>query len=313
LPPGTPIRECDWLPAVQQRYGGPVEVVGNHRMGGGYVSAEVRRINMIAAGAPTSVVLKRGTSTEIAALRALAQVPGIPGPELIAAGGLDTEAPWLLTPYYPGLPPSAGHAVPEQVYDTLARVHARYLGRPPAGLPRVNATFWRRLCLQVALPSVEAAAVTPHDGFEAARLALPRWAQDARMFAALRLLPATLVHGDMHLGNIVVAGAGGDQATIIDWGNARIAPGGLDLAVLSEQGADGHEYYRSRVAELASSGAGQGLAEVERYWAVAMGYVQYLGFAADCVGGDRVGEMVERAARAFALLGRELDRLGVSA
>jgi aminoglycoside phosphotransferase (APT) family kinase protein len=299
--------ELDWLTAVEQRYGGPVRVVESRPLGGGYVSADVRRIELDVHGAALAVVLKRTTCREVTALRALAAVPGLGGPELIAAGGDGSAAPWVLMPYYPGLPPAGERLIPSQVYDTLAQVHAWHLRRPPRGLTRVDAAFWRRLCVQVALPAVEAAArAGAHNGYEAARALLPSWAEDARMAAALRLLPVTLVHGDMHRGNILTAAG---QTTVIDWGNARIAPGGLDVAVLGEQGGTGEDHYRRRLAELTGRVTPPELVEVERHWAVATGYTQYLAFAAEHLGGDRVGVMVERAARAFTLLGTALARL----
>jgi thiamine kinase-like enzyme len=128
------------------------------------------------------------------------------------------------------------------------------------------------------------------------------WSSDGRMLAALSVLPATLAHGDLHRGNILECPGG---AVIIDWGGARIAPGGLDLAVLAEQGGVDHDRYHRRLAELSGRPVVPTLVEVEQQWALATGYVQYLGFAADYLGADRVGVMVERAAHAF-------DRLGVA-
>jgi thiamine kinase-like enzyme len=42
-------------------------------------------------------------------------------------------------------------------------------------------------------------------------------------------LPRTLLHGDVHPGNVLVHA---DQATLIDWGGSRIGPAALDLANL---------------------------------------------------------------------------------
>ncbi|HTK66516.1 MAG TPA: phosphotransferase [Pseudonocardia sp.] len=341
--------EPPWLEAVERRYGGPVSVVGNRPMSGGYVSSEVRRYELECAGRPVSVVWKRTTAREVAALRAVDAVPGIGGPRLLAHGELAEEsASWVLMPHHAGTPLVDGQPVPDAAYEILARVHARYLGEQVPGLPVVDAAFWRRLCLDVALPAVRGAARRSASGGVASGAVAPGvasggvapgvasggvasgddpgrsdpperdqklygeaeerllvWSSDDRMLSALSLLPATLAHGDLHRGNIV-EGPGG--AVIIDWGGARIAPGGLDLAVLAEQGGVDHTRYHRRLAELSGREPTPEMVEVEKQWALAMGYVQYLGFAADCYGADRVGVMVDRAARAFDQLGAALSR-----
>jgi thiamine kinase-like enzyme len=42
-------------------------------------------------------------------------------------------------------------------------------------------------------------------------------------------LPTTLLHGDVHPGNIILRETDG-RAVLIDWGNARTGPAGVDLA-----------------------------------------------------------------------------------
>jgi hypothetical protein len=218
-------------------------------------------------------------------------------------------------PHHPGMPSVDGQPVPDAAYEILARVHARYLGLQVPGLPVVDAGFWRWLCLDVALPAIRGAAARSAGAHSAdaawevyggAGARLLEWSSDIRMLTALSVLPATLAHGDLHRGNIL---EGPDGAVIIDWGGARIAPGGLDLAVLAEQGGVDHDRYRRRLASLTGKPVDAALVEVEQQWALAMGYVQYLGFAADCLGADRVGVMVERATRALERLGPALARL----
>jgi hypothetical protein len=331
-----------WSAAVAGYFGAPVRVLGSRPQSGGYVACEVWLVELDPPGGPRSVVWKRTTSREVAALRAVAAVPGVPGSLLLADSGdaeqpgaeqpgaerPDAEQPWVLMRHHPGTPLVAGEPVPDQVYEVLARVHGWYLGRPPPGLPVVDPAFWRRLCLDVALPAVRgAAARAPHPAYPRAAEALLAWAGDERMRAALTALPATLAHGDLHRGNILsaagaagsVAGAAGSaEAVVIDWGNARIAPGGLDLAVLAEQGGVDEDRYHRRLAELTARPVGTELtglpvsAELrvaEREWARATGYVQYLGFAADHLGPDRVGEMIGLAGDAFDRLGPALNRL----
>jgi aminoglycoside phosphotransferase (APT) family kinase protein len=165
----------------------------------------------------------------------------------------------------------------------------------------------------VALPAVRGAAARSVDAagsaaevYSNAESKLLAWSSDERMLTALTVLPPTLAHGDLHRGNIL---EGSDGAVIIDWGGARIAPGGLDLAVLAEQGGVDHDRYHVRLAELTGRPFMPALAEIERQWALAMGYVQYLGFAADHLGAERVGVMVDHAAQAFDRLGPALAHL----
>jgi hypothetical protein len=339
--------EPPWFEAAQRRYGRPLTVVGSRALGGGYVSDHVRLYELVAAGKPISVVWKRTTAREVAALRALDEVPGIGGPWLLAHGGsgsgvsgsagsgsagsgsgvsgqpgnggcgsgVSAHRAWVLMPHHAGTPLVDGQPVPDAAYEVLARVHARYLGEAVPGLPVVDSAFWRRLCLDVALPAVRGAAARPADSadtagstevYRDAEARLLAWSSDERMFTALSVLPATLAHGDLHRGNIL---AGPDDAVIIDWGGARIAPGGLDLAVLAEQGGVDHDRYHRRLAELSGRPVAPTLVEIEQQWALAMGYVQYLGFAADHLGADRVGVMVDRAARAFDQLGSSLAHI----
>jgi hypothetical protein len=78
---------------------------------------------------------------------------------LLAHGELvEASASWVLMPHHAGTPLVDGQPVPDGAYEILARVHARYLGEQVPGLPVVDAAFWRRLCLDVALPAVRGAA-----------------------------------------------------------------------------------------------------------------------------------------------------------
>jgi Phosphotransferase enzyme family len=331
-------------------------------LNGGYASKDVRLYELVVAGRPMSVVWKRTVAREVAALRAVDQVPGVGGPWLLAHGGFGPDGgaggrgdtggaggpggggsagggggaggsagAWVLMPHHAGTSLTDGQPVPDAAYEILARVHAHHRGGTVPGVPVVDAAFWRRLCLHGALPAVRRAAVrgvgsagsaepersadagpagSVLELFRAAEARLLEWSSDERMLTALSVLPATLAHGDLHRGNIL---EGADGAVIIDWGGARIAPGGLDLAVLAEQGGVDHDRYRRRLAELTGRPVAPALVEVEQHWALAMGYVQYLGFAADCLGPDRVGVMIDRAARAFTQLGVALTHLQRSA
>jgi phosphotransferase family enzyme len=271
-----------------------VTVTAREPLAGGYVSAVVERIELDAGGRPTAVVLKRTRASEVAAMRALAVVPGVERPRLLAAGR-DQHGAWLVLPFYAGPALDAGE-VPTEVWGVLGRVHAHWHRRRPRGVPVVDARWWWGMVTGHTLPAVRGA----RDRTGHVRLAeivdlLDAWSTDARLRAALALLPRTLTHGDAHRGNVLLAAGG---AVLIDWGNARVAPAGLDVATLAAQGAPAPAAYVETVPDA--------LRDVERLWAQVQVHVQYLGFAADHLGTARVVEMVETAARALDALGPAL-------
>jgi hypothetical protein len=276
--------DAPWLAAVGRALGGTARVLARTPLAGGYVSASVERIDLDVDGRAIAVVRKRASPVEIAAMRAVAVVPGVDRPRLLAAAG-----DWIVLPFYdgPGLGPNAD--VPVEVWAVLGRVHVHWRGKRPRGVPVVDAAWWRRMIAEHTLPAVRGAHARTGDALfaEVAGL-LEQWSTDPRLEVALALLPRTLCHGDAHRGNVLLAP---DGAVLVDWGNARVAPAGLDLATMRAQGAEPPGW-----AELS---------EVERCWAQVQVHVQYMGFAADHLGAARVAEMAETAARA-------LDQLGLA-
>ncbi len=290
-----PPPDAVWLDAVARWVGAPVVVTARAPLAGGYVSAAVERVELDAGGRPVAVVLKRARPSEVAAMRALAVVPGVDRPRLLATGR-DRHGSWLVLPFYPG-PPLEGGEVPTAVWEMLGRVHVHWHRRRPRGVPVVDARWWWGMVTGHTLPAVRGARDRTGDPrlAEIADL-LMAWSTDARLRTALALLPRTLTHGDAHHGNVLLAP---DGAVLIDWGNARVAPAGLDVATLAAQGAPAPPAYTAPALSPA-------LREVERHWAQVQVHVQYLGFAADHLGTARVVEMVETATRALDALGPAL-------
>ncbi|MBW0108363.1 aminoglycoside phosphotransferase family protein [Pseudonocardia sp. KRD-182] len=285
--------DAAWLPAAARALGGSAAVVARTPLAGGYVAASVERVDLDVDGRPVPVVLKAASPVEVAAMRAVAVVrPVAPGPGLLAAG-----EGWIVVPFVDGTPPAEGEPVPDAAWEALARVHAHWWRRRPRGIPLVDAAHWRGLCDRTLVAVRGAAARTGDPAFTEVADALTAWRTDPRVGGALAGLPRTLVHGDAHRGN-VLGGA------LIDWGNARVAPAGVDVLTLAGTfGAPAPQAYTALFDALRPGARPPGVAEVERAWADVHVHVHYLGFAADHLGVERVGEMAAVAERGLTILG----------
>lgn len=281
----------DWLAAVARRLGGAggidAEIVGRTPLAGGYVAARVERVDLRIGDRSVSVVVKPADPVEVAAMRAVAVVEGVVAPRILHPD------PLVLT-WIDGEPAAEGDPVPAEVWRTLARVHRHWFRKRARGVPAVDAAWWAALCERTLVALRGGARRTGGAEYERAAGLVAEWAADPRIRAALTLLPRTLCHGDPHRGNLL-------GTALIDWGNARMAPAGLDLAVLEAQGRSDDAAYRAEAPALPGP-----LAAVEREWARTHVHVQYLGFAADHLGAARVAEMVETAAGSLSRLGPAL-------
>lgn len=297
-----------WLAVLGRRTRTSPAVTGREPLAGGYVSAQVQRVDLDDG---RSVVLKAARPEEIAALRAVAVVTGVDRPRMLASG-----RDWLVQTHHPGPPAPAGGPAPDQVWTALARVHAHWRRNRPRGVPVVDPQWWRRLCTTV-LAALDGAAARTGDGAYADAAASVRgWAGDERVGRALGVLPRTLCHGDAHRGNVLLDPAG---PVLIDWGNARIAPAGLDVAVLRAPDPSGPADAAAHPVPAAYTdtlAAGLGRADppalvtAEREWGTFQAHLQYLGFAADHQGPDRVRGMTAVADAALDRLGPALPALG---
>ncbi|MBW0115521.1 phosphotransferase [Pseudonocardia abyssalis] len=279
--------DAAWLPAAARALGGAPVVLDRTPLSGGYVAASVERLDLDVAGRTVPVVLKTASPVEVAAMRAV-NVVGADAAVLAAGDG------WLLVPFVDGAPPADGEPAPDGVWASLARIHAHWWRKRPRGVPVVDAAYWRSLCDRTLVAVRGAAARTGDPAFGEVADALASWRDDPRMAAALAVLPRTLVHGDAHRGNVL-------GATLIDWGNARVAPAAVDVLTLS--GVPGAV---APAAYTAGFDAPPEFADVERAWADVHVHVHYLGFAADHLGAARVTEMAGIAARGLDALGPAL-------
>lgn len=274
-----------------------MHVLERRPLAGGYVAASVERVALDVDGRVQTVVHKRCGPVEVAAMRALAVVGEVPRSQALAIG-----PDWIVLPFVDGRALDETDPFPDAVWETLARVHAHWWGKRPRGLPVVDAAWWWRLVDRTLVAVRGGVDRTGGSAYRQAEAALLTWRDDEWIAGALALLPRTLTHSDPHRGNVLVDDAG---PVLIDWGNARVAPAGVDVAVPVAQVPGPVDAYEREFARL--TGADR-LRAVEEPWARLHVHVQYLGFAADHLGGERVAEMVGEAARARADLAATLRR-----
>lgn len=145
---------------------------------------------------------------------------GIRDPQLIRSGR-DDRGDWIVLPFYDGDPAPSETAIPDNVPESLAAVHAQYLNcDPPAAVPSHDADWWRASCRQHRLRQLG------HPSLQPVVDAVASWANHSAILAALTELPRTLLHGDVHRNNVLVDGHAGH---LIDWGGAAYGLPHVDL------------------------------------------------------------------------------------
>jgi hypothetical protein len=266
---------------------------------GGAVALRVDQVTLHLAARrdPVELVRKQAPPHEIAGLRAAQAVrPDAAAiPELVAWG-----SDWLITPLAPGAPLDWGDPVPGGLFDALAALHARYRDAQdrddryhdaqdrddryhgasglPAAIPRVTADWWQALCREWVDPRLrEYAARHPPDTTARARALVRRAAGLPAASALLASLPPTLLHGDVHPGNVLVRDG---RATLIDWGSSRVGPAALDLANLVTAGSPDVAGYARTWQRLTGQPLAAAVIEQGYRWAALQLPVQYLPWTA---------------------------------
>jgi aminoglycoside phosphotransferase (APT) family kinase protein len=232
-----------------------------------------------------SAVQKYSSEREVRVMQALGAVPetaAVPATiacgESMTAGGEGSH--WFVTPLYEGTHLTFEDEVPRLVVDSLARVHAHFAARVDelGWLPRMDGRAVRR-AFDAALESLRAAQGRRSDPLLArAHRALASASTDPVLSHALEALPVTLVHGDVHPWNIVCLPDGG--SVLIDWGNAQVAPGMLDLANLVEIDSLNWATYLSAWEKATGEAMEGDLARLGYHWATTMINLQYLLYVA---------------------------------
>ena len=281
-------------------------------LAGGSVARWVEQLTLHLSGghAPLELVRKEAAALEIAGLGAAqaARADDTAIPELVAHG-----SDWLILPFAPGGPLDWGDPVPANLFDSLAALHARYHGAAdglPAAIPRVTPAWWRALCLDWVTPGLrEQAAGQPAATTARALALIGRAAGLPAAAAVLARLTPTLVHGDVHPGN-VLADAGRGQATLIDWGGSRVGPAALDLANLVAAGSADVARYAGTWLRLTGQPLPAGTVELGYQWAALQIPVQYLPWMAGHRPARDVEAALDRIEQALARLS-ETSQLGL--
>jgi hypothetical protein len=163
---------------------------------------------------------------------------------------------------------------------------------------------WRGLCLDYVLPQLDARASSqPTSELYTVRDAVVAWAEDDRIARALEVLPRTLVHRDMHDGNVVV---GSDGTTIIDWGNAFAGPAWVDLENIAVRHSPGVANYDATWEAVTGEERNPWLDEVGWSWATVQVRAQYLAVPVAAGNLAWAAQMVREADEALVALGQTL-------
>jgi aminoglycoside phosphotransferase (APT) family kinase protein len=276
-------------------------------MQGGAVATRLERIDVTVSGSSGNertlrLVRKWTWKHEVLGLRAaqavVDQAPAIP---VLVAEGEDVNGPWLVTPFHAGAPVPKG-AIPETVFESLALLHARYVDDwvNLAGIPVVDPDWWRFICLSYAMSEVDKqAALSPNVVLDRARTVLNAMADDGRIVEILGQLPRTLLHGDVHPGNILV---GADESTLVDWGSARVGPAMLDLANVTDVGSPQFSAYAQAWEDSTHQPLGAALVELGYLWAAVQIPIQYLAWVASSRSPEDVAVTLDRAEAGLAAL-----------
>ncbi len=268
---------------------------------GGFVAARVVRHDVTVDGlaAPLTLVQKYTTTSEIEVTQALLPLAeALPLPRF-RAHGVDVDGEWMLIDFINGERRADSFDCPPDVQATLAVVHTTFVdlptGRPP--LPKWDAAFW--LALLDHVEAALASAPWPSKADARARLsgAVDELRQVAGVPTTLAALPHTLLHGDVHGGNMIVNPEDG-RVYLFDWGNARTGPAAIDIVngCSSPEAAPWVGYWE-HVRRL--TGNVPGAAELSAaFWLGRIAInVQYLPFAIGHLGAAQAEAMAGEALR----------------
>ena len=157
------------------------------------------------------------------------------------------------------------------------------------------------------LPILDEALARGRSELRAARDAVIEAATDPRFGRALERLPVTLLHGDMHDGNVI---DGPEGVRIIDWGNARVGPALVDIANIAEYGSASLQRYLAAWSSTTGHEIDPYVVELGYRFGTVIVNTQYLGFAVRHGSRGDVLAMTAGRREALEALGQLIERSG---
>ena len=281
------------------------------KLAGGFVSGRVYRHDLVFgfgddSSKTISVVQKYTHEAEVRVMQAISvlttasAIPHVIDLYVVTSPSDQAGAPWFTTPFYEGKALTFDDTVPAGVIESLAQLHTHFSSRVTQfegldGLYRVDGPFFRRT-FSNALDALEKLRAEQPYAIRADLHRRLQVASESPVFeAALDILPVTLVHGDVHPGNIIHSP--GERPVLIDWGNARIAPAMLDLANVVDIDSVNWATYVRAWEGASGEALDHRMARLGYYWATAMVNLQYMPFAAGHTP-ENVPEMIVRTLNA---------------
>jgi aminoglycoside phosphotransferase (APT) family kinase protein len=310
-----PIQKLEDYARTTHQHLGRLERLAISPLDGGYVASGVYRLDLefqteSQGNGALALVQKRTYANEVRVMRLLHQwfqtreLPTLVDFH-IATDEPDTNgASWFITPFYEGRLLTFDDEVPASIVDAQARVHAHFLSPEHEldWLPQVNAQFVDNLIDHVLQCLEKEGERLPASLSVEVRSQLNDLRSSPVLAQALRQLPTTLTHGDVHPGNILHTVS--DAYVLFDWGNARIAPAMLDLANMVSLGSPAWERYLETWERVTGAALADYLAHLGYHWATAIINIQYLPFAIGHRGSDdmHIQGMMGRLRQAVAKL-----------
>lgn len=279
--------------------GAVIEVLSRQPVTGGFSGAQKFRLELVihenGQRVERTALLKQTTQIEVTALTAAAGVVGAAAVPEVVDAGVNAHGPYILTPFYEGVPARDETELPSDAIKTLARVHAHFLTGPaPPDVPVVDGEWWRSKC-GVSMQRLDALdRAVP----AALKAQVSELQDEPKIIDALDRMRRTLLHGDVHRNNVLVDVDG--RSHIIDWGGAFIGAPALDIANLGGRGSQGYQTYVTTWQSLTGE-----VLDDDPAWqrscltAIVWVNIKYLAFATKIFGDEKGQDMMAKALTAL--------------
>jgi thiamine kinase-like enzyme len=169
-------------------------------------------------------------------------------------------------------------------------------------LYRVDETFFRRTFTNAAAALREAGQQQSNTEYDRLAEQVENFSQNTLLYDLLTSLPVTLTHGDVHSGNFLQSPTG--DVTLIDWGNARIAPAMLDVANMIKLDSADYQRYLTEWEAASGQAVDERQMRLNYHWATIMVNAQYLPYAASFLPVDTAQAMAHKIRDAMIEIGK---------